>query len=81
LLEKNGFKIISLDKSCPNFGVILQLVNTYIYKVTRRYVFIVRVIIRVFLCFPLNVFGLALGWLLPKNYDLYLDNIIVVSKA
>lgn len=81
LLQKNGFKVEVLEKSCPNFGVIFQLVNGYIYKITKKLPLIFRMLFILLLCFPFTILGLILGSLLPNNNDLYLDNILIVSKS
>lgn len=81
LLQKNGFKVEVLEKSCPNFGVIFQLVNGYIYKITKKLPLIFRMLFILLLCFPFTILGLILGFLLPNNNDLYLDNILIVSKS
>jgi hypothetical protein len=80
LLQKNGFNVEILEKSCPNFGVIFQLVNGYIYKVTKKFPTMFRMLFILILCFPVNILGLIFGFILPNNNDLYLDNILIVSK-
>ena len=80
VLEKNGFEIIDQRKTVTNFGVIIQLINGYIYKMTVRNS-LIRQIVTVLVMFPLNVFGIILSKILPSNKDLYLDNIILAKKV
>ena len=80
VLEKNGFEIIAHRKTVTNFGVIIQLINGYIYKMTVRNS-LIRQIVTVLVMFPLNVFGIILSKILPSNKDLYLDNIILAKKV
>jgi SAM-dependent methyltransferase len=80
ILEKQSFKIIEHRKSMNDIRVIFQMLNVYIYKKTvtsNRYVNLLTTII---LMAPLTILGELLSKLLPKNDDLYLDNIILAQK-
>jgi len=83
LLQENGFQIIEQRKSVDDVGVIFQLINAYIYKKiigkSIRPNRIKRIIIRTF-CSVFNLAGCLLRLVLPKNQDLYLDNIILAKK-
>lgn len=82
LLENNGFKIIEHKKSVSDIRVIFQMINTYIHKKTtwlrKR---IPRYFMVLILNAPFNIMGELFGLILPKNDDLYLDNIIVATKV
>ena len=80
VLEKNGFEIIAQRKTVTNFGVIIQLINGYIYKMTVRNS-LIRQIVTVLVMFPLSILGIILSKILPSNKDLYLDNIILAKKV
>ena len=80
VLEKNGFEIIAHRKTVTNFGVIIQLINGYIYKMTVRNS-LIRQIVTVLVMFPLSILGIILSKILPSNKDLYLDNIILAKKV
>ncbi len=79
VLEKKGFEIIEQKKIVPDFSVIVQLINAYLYKVTSK-VRIIRNIVIVLIMFPLNVIGIFSSKIFPSNKDLYLDNIILAKK-
>lgn len=83
LLEKNGFEILEQKKSGNDLSVVFQLINGYIYKKivgkSIRPNRIKRLIIRL-LCSVFNILGIIAKALLPKNDDLYLDNIIIARK-
>ena len=81
LLEKNGFTVQKISKSCPNISVLFQLLNLYIYKTTKSLPLVIRFFITIICCFPINIIGLILGFILPNNNDLYLDNVIIATKA
>ncbi len=80
ILGENGFQVIELRKSSNDLGLIFQLINIYIYKITlTRYPYL-NLIITLFLLAPINIIGLALVKIFPKNDDLYLDNIALAKK-
>lgn len=80
LLEKHGFQVIELHKTANDVSVIFQLVNDYIYKIligknrTAN-----RVAVNA-LCSIFNIIGIIFSVILPKNNDLYLDNIVLAEK-
>lgn len=83
LIEKNGFQIVTHIKTLQDVRVIFQLINGYIYKKT---VFLrqnpkLNIIVSFVFNAWINIIGLVLGFILPKNKDLYLDNVIVVKKV
>ncbi len=84
LIEENGFKIIEQRKSADDISVIFQLINVFIYKKILgkavRPKRIKRIMIRS-LCSIFNIMGFVLIKILPKNQDLYLDNIIIAKKS
>ena len=79
LLERHGFEVIKHHKSVNDFRVIFQLVNAYLYKTTER-IPLVRQLTTVTLCAIINSLGIVISSILPKNNDLYLDNIILARK-
>ncbi len=80
ILGENGFQVIELRKSSNDLGLIFQMINMYIYKITlTRYPYL-NLIITLFLLAPINIIGLALVKIFPKNDDLYLDNIALAKK-
>jgi SAM-dependent methyltransferase len=80
LLEKHGFKIICFSKTANDVTIIFQLINDYIYKTcigkNRK---LNRIVVNS-LCSIFNILGLISALILPKNDDLYLDNIILAQK-
>jgi SAM-dependent methyltransferase len=81
LLQSNGFEILEHRKSINDVRVIFQLIAGYIYKkmFTKRQV--VNLMLTFFLISPFNIIGEILGFILPKNQDLYLDNIVVARNV
>ncbi|OHE05340.1 class I SAM-dependent methyltransferase [Sulfurimonas sp. RIFOXYB12_FULL_35_9] len=80
ILSDNGFEIIEHRKSNNGIEVIFQLLNDYIYKITVTKNGYLNLIITLFLIAPFNIVGLFLSKILPKNDDLYLDNIVLAKK-
>lgn len=80
LFEQHGFEVIKQEKINNGFQVLLQLLNCYIYKVSHTNSFILNVAICVLIISPFNLIGIICSKLLPKNNDLFLDNLIIVRK-
>lgn len=81
LLERYGFQILKHKKSLKDIRVIFQLLNAYFDKVLfskGRFVYILSTF---FIIAPINILGSIMNLFLPKNDDLYLDNIILATKV
>lgn len=81
LLKKNGFEIIEAQKTNNGIEVIFQLLSAYLYKVTNTSNIWINLFLNIFLIAPVNIIGLILGKILPKNNDLYLDNVVLAKKT
>lgn len=80
LLNESGFKIIRQEKTCADISILFQLLNIYIYKSKAGFPKYVSYFLDILLIGPINCFGILGRFLLPKNNDFYLDNIIVAEK-
>lgn len=81
LLGKHGFEIIEDRKSVSDVRVICQMINAYIYKVTATRSARLNLLITLVLMAPFNIIGEIAGRILPRNSDLYLDNIVLARKT
>jgi len=81
ILAENGFEIIEHRKSNNGLEVIFQLINDYLFKVTMTKSIYLNLLIALVLMAPVNIIGLILSKILPKNDDLYLDNIVLAKKV
>lgn len=81
LLKKSGFEVIECRKSINDIRVIFQLLNCYIYKKTVTKNVFINLFTTFFLISPFTILGELLSKILPKNDDLYLDNIILFKKT
>lgn len=79
LLEKNGFKVLEIEKTNHYAESIFQLMVWYnaslIYKKFKFLTFIQLLI----LVAPLNIFGWMISGILPKRLSYY-NNLIVLAK-
>jgi len=80
LLEQHGFEIVEQRKSMDDIRVIFQLINAYIYKKTVTSSARLNLLLTILLMAPWNILGELLHWILPRNPDLYLDNIVLAKK-
>jgi SAM-dependent methyltransferase len=80
IIERHGFKVIERRKSMGDIRAIFQLLNGYFYKKTVSRYGYVNLLTTLVLMAPFNVLGELLSKMLPKNDDLYLDNIILAQK-
>lgn len=81
ILERQGFAIIDQRKSMDDIRVIFQLLNAYIYKKTITKNGLLNLLLTVGLMAPFNILGEFLSLILPRNTDLYLDNIVLAKKT
>jgi len=81
ILAENGFEIVEHRKSNNGLEVIFQLINAYIYKVTLTKSVYFNMLTTLILVAPINILGVILSKILPKNDDLYLDNIVLAKKV
>jgi len=80
VLKRSGFEVIESRKSVDDVRAIIQLLNGYVYKKTLSASPFLNIMASIILMAPFNIFGSLLGMLLPRNSDLYLDNIILARK-
>lgn len=80
LLQRHGLQLVEQHKLLDNAGVLFQLANAYVYKLVRGWPGALRLLINVIVMAPLTLLGLAAGALLPRNPDLYLDQIVLARK-
>lgn len=80
IVEKYGFKVIEHRKSMNDIRVIFQMLNGYLYKKTVSRYRYVNLLTTLVIMSPFNILGELLSKMLPRNDDLYLDNIILAQK-
>ena len=80
LIQKHGFKIIQFTKTATDIRVLFQLASGYVYKTIPFKKYLVRLCFYLVLTFPITVLGIFLSLVLPKNPNLYLNNIVLAEK-
>lgn len=80
LLEKHGFNIKLHIRTVNDFSLFAQLLNLYFYKLVHKKKSFIKKFVTLFVMAPITIFGVLLGKILPKNDDLFLDNIILATK-
>jgi SAM-dependent methyltransferase len=81
LLERSGLTVIEHRKLNDSFALIFQLVNAYLQKVLHTRSATVNLLSCIVLMCPINLLGLVLGSVLPRNPDLYLDHAVLAVKS
>ena len=81
ILERAGFEIVALRKTTGDSRALFQLLNAYLYKVTRSHSHVLNLLAILCIMAPVNLAGIVLGWLLPANPDFYLDNMVLARKS
>jgi len=81
LLERNGFEVVQQRKTIDDARTLFQLLNAYIYKKTVTPFPVLNVLFTVLFMMPWNIIGEFAALILPRNKDLYLDNVILARKA
>lgn len=80
LLEKNGFKIISQKKLAADATILFQLSNAYLYKLSQRWPWLLKLLFAVTVMATVNIVGVVAGKLLPANPDFFLDHVVLAEK-
>jgi len=81
ILNENSFEVVTIIKSNNGIEVVFQLLNAYIYKITVTKNIYINLLLTIVFIAPVNITGLILSKFLPKNNDLYLDNIVLAKKV
>ena len=80
LLEKNGLEILEHKKTNGDARVLFQLLNAYLYKSLLTSNAKLNLLVCLLVMAPVNVIGVVLSRVLPKNPDLYLDHVVLAKK-
>lgn len=81
LVERHGLTVRQQKKLGADASMLFQLANAYLFKISRRAPRSVRILLTVSVMALMNLAGILAGRLLPKNPDLYLDQIILAEKT
>lgn len=80
LFESNNFQILNYKKSTIGIECIIQLMISGIEKkIFTKYLFF-NFLIKFLIISPINLLGIILKLLFPKNQDIFLDNVLLAKK-
>lgn len=80
LLKKHGFKLTKISKSTGYFETVMQMLSAYIFQhCLPKNIFLKAMLIPI-LVSPINIIGVFLGKLLPRNKNFYHNNIVIAQK-
>lgn len=82
LLNRHGFEIVENEKSCSYIEMVYQLKIEYRVRhfISRIKNSLIRSLVQVILITPLVLRGLIINVILPKDYSLYGDNVVLCKK-
>ena len=75
-----GFVVDAQRKTNADARTLFQLLNAYLFKITRKRSRPINWLAMLALMAPVNFMGILAGKILPSNGDLYLDNIVLARK-
>ena len=80
ILHKHGFKLIELNKSTSYFQTVMQMLSAYIFQHVLPKNKYLKLILTPFFVAPINILGILFGFILPRNYNFYHNNIVIAQK-
>ncbi|OPX82871.1 MAG: hypothetical protein A4E52_01995 [Pelotomaculum sp. PtaB.Bin013] len=80
MITRSGFEVVEQNQTAGYFGALAQMASSYLYSAAARRSNLWNMIVTAFLCAPVQILGLLLQKLLPRNNNLYLDHIILARK-
>lgn len=80
LLARSGFQVLEQHKLLDDFSVLVQLTIAYFFKVSRSRSRLLNLLVSLVFFAPLTLLGLLLGAVLPRNPDLFLDQLVLAEK-
>lgn len=81
LLEKNKLKVIEYEKLGADASTLFQLGNVYLYKITVRWNKYVKLLFTILVLGGVNLLGICVRLMFPKNPDLFLDHILIAERS
>ena len=80
LLRRNGFTVLHSEKTSTYIEAIFQMIAVYVYQTIIPKSPFLHWPLSALLIFPINIMGVALSFLSPRNPDFYLNNILLAQK-
>lgn len=80
LMENAGFEVIKIKKNTTYIETLFQMLSAYVWQVILPKNVYIKLIGTAILVAPINICGIILSCILPKNNDFYHNNIVVAKK-
>jgi SAM-dependent methyltransferase len=81
LLARHDLAVRHHEKLLDDASILFQLANAYLYKIAHGRFSLMNLLLCVVLHAPISALGLLFGWLLPRNPDLFLDQLAVAERT
>ena len=79
LLERNGLRLLAHEKLLDDASLLFQLANAYLFKTFPPRSALGRHLMSVAVFAPISALGGLAGWLMPRNPDLFLDQLVLAE--
>lgn len=80
ILEEKGFHVLEQRKTTAYVETVFQMWAAYVYQHIFPKNKIARIALTPFFIMPINVLGILLGAILPKNKNFYHNNVLVIQN-
>jgi len=80
LITRSGFEIVKHGQTAGYLGALAQMFSSYLYNAATRNSILWNTFLTALLCAPVQMMGLFLQKILPRNNNLYLDHIVLARK-
>lgn len=81
ILRRHGFRVIEAGKNGHYITAVTQLWIAYLFQHILPKRPFLRILLNPLLIAPWTLLGLVMGAVLPKNRDLYLNNVLLVERV
>lgn len=81
LFANAGFVIQNQEKIGANAGMLWQMTNVYLFRLINHFPKGFRLLFTITIMAAVNILGIVSSALLPRNPDLYLDQIVLGARA
>jgi SAM-dependent methyltransferase len=81
ILKEYNFEIVQQLKTLNDFRAPLVMIILYMYKIKTTNLRVLDSLTTLIFIAPLNFFGLLVFKFLPKNNDLFIDNVVLCKKT
>jgi SAM-dependent methyltransferase len=81
LLERNGFRVLTQRRLLADASVLFQLLNAYLFKVLDSEFLFLKLATRIFVFAPISLLGVVAKLILPKNQDMFLDQLVIAERV